>query len=146
MSDWEQATAGGDWHTNRWPMTLVEFLLARIAEDEAIAARAADFEAGRWSAHRDDADLRWYVRSENHGPLLTTGYVGNGDSKPYAENIARWDPARVLAESAAKRAIIALPDLPGQDPEAAKVLDEAILFLAQPYADHPDFDPAWRPA
>jgi hypothetical protein len=56
-------------------------------------------------------------------------------------------PARLLAEVEAKRAILAhwtsdaqFPDFHGGYEEA---MNDAALALAQPYADHPDFDPAW---
>jgi hypothetical protein len=86
-------------------MTLIDFLLARIAEDEAVA--------------RDSLAL--------YGP----------GSSLY---VARHDPARVLAECAAKRRIIAAH-------EAADFAlnDDVIRLLALPYAEHPDFDEAWRP-
>lgn len=85
--------------------TITEFLEARIAEDEAMARECE--ESGAWSPFRSEEHLEWWVRSENFGHIVTTGYVGNNDAKPNAEHIARHDPARVLAECAAKRAIIA---------------------------------------
>jgi hypothetical protein len=67
-----------------------------------------------------------------------------------AEHIARWDPARVLAEVEAKRRVIDLCATVG-DTELSRIGVEAhdLAFgvldaLAQPYADHSDFDPAWR--
>lgn len=99
---------------------LIAFLEARLAEDEA-AANA------------------WL-------PL------GN-PTEAQRDHIARHDPARVLADVAAKRKIVdvaaesvALKDLSyyedhsGERELAAFVLRQ----LAQPYADHPAFDPAWR--
>lgn len=67
-----------------------------------------------------------------------------------AEYIAYWDPARVLTDLAAKRAVLAYLQLV-QD----AILDnnlwgldnpttEALRHLAAPYAEHPDFDPSWR--
>ena len=67
-------------------MNLDEFLLARIAEDKRVAMDAAgDDRQGRWTA---DA-------------------VGDGPAGPHsAEHVVRHDPARVLAECAAKRRIV----------------------------------------
>jgi hypothetical protein len=43
---------------------------------------------GPWHAVRDDPEeLGWFVHGE-FGPLVTTGYVGNNDSKPTAHLIA----------------------------------------------------------
>ncbi|MCR6706564.1 MAG: DUF6221 family protein [Cellulomonas sp.] len=124
---------------------LTEFLLARIAEDEAVARRALALYGEReftvewgWSVHIRHA-------SGGHG----TSFV---DGAP--------DPARVLAECEAKRRIVALADdatgldmqvdgefLVGSRDEAADpyIGDLILRALALPYADHPDYDVAWRP-
>lgn len=52
-------------------------------------------------------------------------------------HIALNDPAYVLADIAAKRAIV---ELHGTSVGMDAVLD----LLAQPFAEHADFDPAWR--
>lgn len=93
---------------------LTEFLLARIAEDEHRAKQA-------WAG----------------------GHRGT-----------RWlgEPDRQLAECEAKRKIIeAHPPLFGgcetcHELDAHDAYDPCVTLraLAQPYADHPDFDPAWR--
>ena len=97
-------------------MTLTEFLLARIAEDEA--------EAWRWNAD-----------------------AGGGD----------WDSleTRVLAEFEAKRALLAIHALT-DDGLCGACSDtycvtpwDGLCEIAKPlaaiYADHPDYDEAWRP-
>jgi len=63
-------------------MTLTEFLLARISEDEA-------------RAH--------YALSRGDGGALEYG----GQWYGAIQHAKRWEPARVLAECAAKRAIVA---------------------------------------
>lgn len=60
--------------------------------------------------------------------------------------------AEVLADIAAKRAIVALHSAPdGSDPSCSSIVYpesaedcETLLALLQPYAEHPDCDPAWR--
>lgn len=91
-------------------MTLTEFLLARIAEDEAAAERV----------------------------LLD---YGGGDLESLE--------ARVLAECEAKRRIVdrysddaIWPDYQGGYESAT---EDAVRDLAAVYADHPDYDDAWRP-
>ena len=102
-------------------MTITEFLLARIAEDEGAA---------------DRVEFRPYV-GEGLPTLLT---------------------ARVLAECEAKRRIVHSIDvltggekgyaerMKHTDAEDARyvIARDVLHHLASVYADHPDFDPAWR--
>jgi len=88
-------------------MTLTEFLTARIDEDEGVARRVA--------SHTQ------YVPPKSIGGIPRLGIIG-------------YPTARVLAECAAKRAIMARHN-------AASSLQ----LLALPYADHEDYDEAWRP-
>lgn len=123
---------------------LVEFLRARLDEDEKIARDASGARLWRWSVH----------------DLMIINDAGH---------MQRFTPSRVLAEVEAKRRIM---DLHGPansdgffgDPEGhsggcstCTDLDYAglatadgdwpcktLCLLAVPYADHPDYDPAWR--
>ena len=110
-------------------MTLTEFLSARLDEDEA-SARAATLLVdgtsadGVWSTDALDAEV---VSGDG-----ITIYDEGGHSVEQATHIARHDPARVLREVEAKRAIVA------EHPEM-------IGFLAAVYDSHPDYDEAWRP-
>lgn len=72
---------------------VAEFLQARIAEDEAAVA-AILRQRPTWTA--DNTEVR-------DAPSLTIAFV-RGDYA--AEHIARWDPARVLAECESKRRIV----------------------------------------
>lgn len=107
---------------------LTEFLLARVAEDEAAA---------------DAADALGKI----------AGVITTSTCDEFAEHIARWHPARVLAECAAERAIVATMqtanDHAWQDGASGPVIEfltERVLrFLALPHAAHPDYRPAWRP-
>jgi hypothetical protein len=71
-----------------------------------------------------------------------------------AGHIVRWDPARVMAEVAAKRQILDLcaPSGYREDGEAYYVggYGEAYLdtvrLLALPYSDRPDYQPDWAPS
>lgn len=105
-------------------MTLTDFLLARIAEDEAGAISAADSgHAGRvddshwyaspdWTFHRpihEQGSLTLVSRSTR--TLFACSTCDEGQSIGVAtpaevEHIARHDPARVLAECEAKRRIV----------------------------------------
>ena len=104
-------------------MTIVEFLEARIAEDEA-DARAAD--DGRLLA----------CSKKDHMVINDAGFMQT------------FTPSRVLREVAAKRAIMAEHGM-GQDPCDAhdamyeSVPCDVILNLAAIYLDHPDYQSEW---
>lgn len=155
-------------------MTLTEFLLARIADDEAYALDAI----GEYARH----SASWGTPSTgvvDLGDPDVDGLIPFGDG-PVAEHVAHWDPARVLAECEAKRAIIALHDewpvLIESEPEyepglhdtsmtyrMTKAVDLAtrreyvrrfgaepmttpmLRAMASVYADHPDYAEEWRP-
>lgn len=98
-------------------MDISEFLLARIAEDEAAAREAL----GRH---------RWV-----QGRYPGTTY----------EHIARHDPARVLAECKAHRAIVTRYGVPDPHRPAERCTDCDTLYdLAAVFADHPDYQDVWR--
>lgn len=120
-------------------MDLVDFLLARIADDEEVARAAVDPDrpGTHWHWVMDGNDtpvrpghlegaqeeqtisLRTIEETETRsgvGPLphfvihsLQDVHPGGG------EHIARWDPARVLAECEAKRRLIELHKLVTED-------------------------------
>jgi len=137
-------------------MGIVEFLEARIAEDEAIARTAAESDPGDKShLERGKAGAAWTARNgmvegaeedlwdcEGSRTLQTTPEI--------AAHMARHDPARVLAECAAKRAVIALyrpGDLESSDRGAyfyAEGAGDAVKALAAVYKDHPDYRQEWE--
>jgi len=119
-------------------MTLTEFLLARIDEDEAVVLRA--FEATNELFGRGgETDTGIDVVYDSAGP-----FVGVGNE-------------RMVAEIAAKRIIIAsevaahvgrrdeYKDSATFDAIASRVNTRALRALAVIYADHPDYREEWRP-
>ncbi|AVH60035.1 MULTISPECIES: DUF6221 family protein [Streptomyces] len=138
-------------------MELVDFLRARLDEDEALAREAPK---GPW--HIGNAVDPTQPCNVHTFPGARP--VADGLNWLVAEHIARHDPARVLAEVDVKRQLIARGgpfctsdcDEPGNEPMDPDTnwttplehhLDcaayEAAKLMALPYADHPDFDPAW---
>lgn len=120
-------------------MDLAEFLLARIAEDEAVA-RAAHYDGQRWYAEEEIVD-RW--------PECDCGTpVMSANRKAEAQFVADWQPSRVLAECDAKRRIVEqsqrLIDIP-DDSGTEVVLGDVLRALAMPYAGHPDYRDERRP-
>lgn len=121
---------------------LDEFLLARIAEDERLAATAAETQGETWSGD---------------GPVA--GAVDLGA----ARHVARFDPARVHAECAAKRRIVltcraarpdthllgsrprGLTDFPPSPHDQHQLAALTLALLALPYAGHRDYREEWRP-
>lgn len=110
---------------------LVEFLLARITEDEetAQAASEAPWTSEAWEGHIN-------VNVEGHDWT-----VASSVNRTDGAHIARWDPDRVLAECAAKRKVIAMHGelCLGNGGTAG---DDVLGALALPYAGHPDC-PEW---
>lgn len=126
-----------------------DFLLARIAEDEAVARAAFQQVQGR-------AVGGWYWEGAGDAVFLDDSLtpVACGAWKqpmhqPSARHMVRWDPKRVLAECLAKRRIvesaqraIRARDGSGRPPlerGAASGLGLAVTLLSIAYADHPDY-------
>lgn len=100
-------------------MDMIEFLLARITDDEAAARRELDelqaegLGAGGLISHLVSVEV-------NDVPSISV------------------DHTRVLAECRAKR--VAAGFYLDDDPN---VMAATIMAMVAVYADHPDFDPAW---
>lgn len=110
-------------------MTLTEFLLARIAEDEAKALRITP---GRIAANG-----HWRANSIE---------FGSAHDRETTAHIIRWDPARVLAECEAKRQIVQIADEVSRRTTSSAYWGSTLLHvLALPYADHPDCQGEWKP-
>jgi len=106
-------------------MTLAEFLLARIAEDEVVAR----------AAMVDDGLIRAAIRAND---------AAKGRAADVA-HIARHDPARVLAECEAKRRIMGLHN-PCDDWSFGDASNcPELSVLASVYADHAYYHDEWRP-
>ncbi len=119
-------------------MTIVEFLEARIAEDE-LAAQAAVEVSADWQAYYDYRDVKdveghFVVQADSLRPTMEQ-----------AAHIARQSPARVLRECEAKRAIIAdylRRDALGEV-AARNAVEDVLRVLTTVYSDHPDYAGSW---
>lgn len=136
---------------------LASFLLARLDEEEFVARAAG---GNRWAMMADLDEVAVFAERKP-GDETPDGkgwddvaYWRRGDNVegidlrltdivPFADHIARHNPARVLADIEAKRRIVELHD--GDDPYL-------LSMLAFPYAQHPDYeawmhpdDPGWKP-
>lgn len=107
-------------------MDITEFVKARLDEDEWIAQGAARTDDGR--------DGRW----------LPAHFGADGFDARVDDHIAHHDPARVLLEVAAKRAILALADT-GEGYAYSVAMECVVVQLAAVYSDHLDYRVEWRP-
>ena len=123
--------------TTTQTLTLAEFLLARIAEDEAVARRAQ--------------------RAYQHVFGIPHYFTANSDTS------VAMNPRVALAECEAKRRIVEDADTYVGEFEnedwrtndtftAGRVAgrarswrDDTLRLLALPYADHSDYEEGWRP-
>lgn len=121
---------------------LVTWLREALDEDEQASQAAAAAGPTPWSVVEGEGGPR--VAAAGGDYLAENRWYGL-DAMPaeVAEHIARWDPARVLAEVEAKRQILDLWETVDPGP-AGLTLVEVILALAQPYASRPGFRDEWR--
>ncbi len=117
-----------------------EFVRARLAEDEMLAREAGTdvwqpgdrwrlTPCGRaWSAQRDDDVLE----------------PAGGGSPAVMAHVVRHDPGRVLEDVDAKRTVHDAYRRAKPGSVNRSGLGIALRALACAWADHPDFDPAWR--
>lgn len=149
---------------------LITFLTARLDEDEA-AALAATGTAWAWEAtgdkdnswavgHVEDEDGRPLSGEIEHGQGVIIDGVCEGINGRLADaaHISRHDPARVLREVEAKRAILAVHAQlngsiwcqtcdPGADPfgdSEAWYPCRTMRLLAAVYIDHADYQQEWE--
>lgn len=140
-------------------MTLTEFLLARITEDEAVAKAVPGPKwmrgierTGSPGRYRGIAaelvtlpPAEWPPTFAELGPELARTQM-----RAVADHIARHDPARVLAGCEAKRQLVESCTMGLAATEEAQLGweaqgDTALRILAAEYADHADYDATWRP-
>ncbi len=132
------------------PMTLVEFLLARIADDEAAAGlcreRSWQYDDGAGVANEVNGLVVQHAHVWGPSVSITTSAAHQFSDM---QHIANWDPARVLAECEAKRRVIeALGNFEDghiwASGEALRA-QEALEAMTLPHADHPDYQQEWKP-
>jgi hypothetical protein len=124
---------------------LVTWLRAQLDEDE-VGARAVKDRSEPWpGVWRADGDSA--VRT-HCGWVLTHGRQGSPLAPGFTKHVARWNPARALAEVEAKRRIlgwveraIAITEADGYN----LFCEDLLRLLALPYADRDGYRKEWRP-
>lgn len=129
---------------------LIDWLRDRLDDDEETARVAAALTRSPW------ANIGSTVICADRFPVVSHG---DGEQAT-AEHIALWDPARVLAEVAAKRRILdrhSKSDFPADSDELGGYKWQAhcdhcghvcpcpdLLDIVQPFAERPGFREEWR--
>jgi hypothetical protein len=128
---------------------LVAFLRARLDEDEQTAQAVPGWANGwRRNTYPEVVPQCDEIRTAEGALIVEIRDDTAG------EHIARWDPARVLAEVEAKRRIV--DAFEAVDGDRARlhnaalhlqwnVLRTVVQTLALPHAGHPDYREAWKP-
>ncbi|MFF0389663.1 DUF6221 family protein [Kitasatospora sp. NPDC004615] len=111
---------------------LVAFLRERLDEDERAASEAWPVP---WSA---DAEEYGVVDPGDGTEIADVVVLSTNQQRATARHIARHDPARVLAEVAAKRRVVEL-----WSHSIGTGGTYTLRALALPYREHPDFRPEW---
>lgn len=152
---------------------LVTWLRAQLDREEGDAnlIPGGGYQPARWTAHRvpdgDWAEIRQHdlpvgADADEGEEISTAGLMTWGRNEDL--HVARWDPARVVAEVAAKRAILDLhaivsngcdkPDSDycqecyydrGYNPQGFPMPCPTVRLLALPYASNPGYEESWRP-
>jgi hypothetical protein len=130
-------------------MTLVEFLYARLDEDEQMKWLSGP--GSKWHvAEQSDCECCDIIRDAADSLVCTP------DDR-YSDHIARFDPHRIQQDLEAKRRIIKEHHDDGYgnclgcgmnaNEEMCNGIDDCptLCALALPYADHPDYREEWRP-
>jgi hypothetical protein len=111
---------------------LIAFLLARYDEHEAALARVT----GR----------RFYACDDGHVEEAVEQWADDTDRLPNHHNT--WalvlDPDQLLAELATKRSIVERYAFLAEHGDTGDYR-WVLIVLAAAYADHPDYQPEWRP-
>lgn len=151
-------------------MNIIDFIRARLDEEQALAEGAFDAQSNRWIAEGGGKyDEEVTIRSGTEF-VVTAGLSGGGGvcDRGTADHIAAQDPARTLAHVAALRVVLAAhpPDDPeAKHPECKTCVEDppgvacwgdelygpdyqawpcpTLRALASTWTDHPDHNPEW---
>lgn len=132
---------------------LLPFLRARLDEDEAEARAAAEPE--KWMELNREPRPNWYVQywadpdqaaviadpeDSSYPVVASLEGMDEDDAETRVRHIVRHDPARVLADVAAKRRTLirCQEAMLTANPMLVHFAEQTVLELALPYTDHPE--------
>lgn len=107
-------------------MTLVEFLLARIAEDEEVARVCAEMFPPPWEVAECEAKRR-VVELHHPDRHLENWYWMDRKCAECRKPWHKYMPGKLPTDIGPEKGC------------------PTLRLLALPYVDHPDYDEAWRP-
>jgi len=128
---------------------LVTWLRARLDEDERVALAASP---GPWKPNAEHDEVLAV-----DDVTVADGFALSGNQlRATVGHIARWNPARVLAEVDAKRRILDEYEMWADDDDqdyehaqtaanSAAALLVAVKLVALPMAERDGYDESWRP-
>lgn len=117
-------------------MTIEEFIKARIAEDEDIAAGAERGPRRDWA---EDYGREFLVVSRVEAGIPEFDVRSTAES----QHIARHDPARVLRRCAALRSVLEFGAPLVSASQQIEFEDTVLLHVAAIWSDHHDYRPEW---
>jgi hypothetical protein len=121
-------------------MSLLQFLLARLAEEEQAAHGCPQWPwrlATMADENREDVFAGDTVLAANGEPVMEPFALSTSQQYAIARHVATWDPARALAECRAKREQL-------EELRALRLEDGRVArAMATVWADHPDYQPDW---
>ena len=124
---------------------IIEFLEARIREDEAVAAAAS---SGPWQWYGDPTSDSALLYASDERQVLdvysdhTAAFLAVSEAD--RTHIAIHDPVRVLADCVAKRKILEnIPPVADQDELNGDASPYVLMCLASVYRGHPDYEEGW---
>jgi Family of unknown function (DUF6221) len=117
-------------------VTLTEFLLARIAEDEEQARTSEPFRLGVWRiGGRVERTIRDHVLAECDAKRRIVEQYADYLSTVKAYRSPRWSDAMNEQDKENAR----------QAEARHRVAEDVARLIALPYADHPDYRQEWKP-
>jgi hypothetical protein len=123
-------------------MTLADFLLARITEDETEAEGLQAMAHGIVDTLRDPKWLGHAVPGWAYWPdveALTIRVLSECDARRRVVQVHAAGEHMCPSEEASRDGLWSVTDQDVMSP------CPTLLLLALPYAGHPDYDPEWRP-
>jgi hypothetical protein len=128
------------------PQDLLMFMRVRLDEDFEAVRRVLGVNVMAAIQHGEPAP-RWVPSPKSDAGVWDTSGVPRVKFVWARErdHIIRHDPARILAEIEAKRALVDEFERCGPNTQGYSGLRFAVRVLATVYADHPDYREEWRP-
>lgn len=120
-------------------LALADFLMARLAEDEARVR--GDYPFVTWQQHMNSEREDFWNEPAPSGESWHTRDCGYGIGE-MNNDCTCGVPARVLADVASKRSIVQEVSYMSLD---MLTMGWVLMQLALPYAGHPDYREEWKP-